>query len=198
MWKILYGLLAGILGYGFLKASTRIQSEEGDYYEFSDALVGLTIVLSLLFSILLTDDVFSMTNLLWIGMSSLLAIQFILDMKYMELANEWNSLLSIIGIPLLLFQETNLIDHLWAWGILSLFFGLWWAFTNGLGFGDVKLILSTSYLLTVDQVLPYLSSVLFLGVILGVAIAIFKKDGLKTRFAFGPVLIIGLVLMLIY
>ncbi|OGK13212.1 hypothetical protein A3I50_01825 [Candidatus Roizmanbacteria bacterium RIFCSPLOWO2_02_FULL_37_9] len=79
--------------------------------------------------------------------------------------------------------------------ILFLFLG-----TKGksMGFGDVKLAFNLGFLLGLlgGALALYIGFVS--GAIIGVILILFKKKGLKSKIAFGPFLVLGLVIMLFF
>lgn len=194
---ILLSALSALFGGWLIHYSETIKTEEGELYRFSKRWKGFVVLLSAGISAYL---VFTASH--WVGavvlagIASLFATQFAIDLKYMELANEWNLLLGILSVAYLVIkQPESLKAHLLAWLILVVLFFLWWAFLGGLGFGDVKFLLATGFLLTMDQLLIYLAIALFIAVIFGLLLMIVKKKGLKTEFAFGPFLIIGMIIV---
>lgn len=191
------GLLSIALSWVWIKKSEQIRSDDGELYAFSSGWKGLGLLLGFAMAIRLTY----LTNSVWggfvlIGIASLFATQFIIDLKYQELANEWNIMLGGLSVLYLLIkQPDNLKSHVVAWIIITSFFFCWWAFSNGLGFGDVKFIFATGFLLTTSQLLVYLSLTLSIAIVYGLGVMLLTKKGLKTEFAFGPFLIIGMLLV---
>lgn len=197
IWTITAGITAFILAWGGITYSERIKTDEGDLYHFPTRVKWLTALLSAGMTVRLTHNVPSRVEwLLFISIGVLLSMQFVIDFKYKELANEWNVALAISSLFLVLFQGKELFQtRLMAWGILTVFFFGWWVFSTGLGFGDVKLIAATSFLLTGSQVMPYLVLVLSLAILFGLSVMVIQRKGLKTEFAFGPFLILGILLV---
>lgn len=197
MYRAAMIVLASILSSIWIRKSERIKSDEGELYAFPThwrlfgAGVGFLIALHLIHSTTNNVHVVLLT-----AIASLLATQFVIDLKYQELANEWNVLLGVFSISYLIVkQPENTKSHLIAWIALTLLFSFWWAFSNGLGFGDVKLIFATGFLLQTHQVIPYLTSTLLLATMYGLGVMFVTKKGLKTEFAFGPFLIIGMLIV---
>lgn len=197
MWMTIAGLSAFILGWQGMVQSEKIKSDDGEWYRFSPSYKLGTAILSCVMTTRLTYVAPSKIEwLLLLVIGVLLSLQCMIDFKYQELANEWSLGLAIASIALMVFQGQSLWGtRLISWLVLTTFFFLWWAFSSGLGFGDVKLIAATSFLLTTDQIIPYLITVLSVAILYGVGVMVIKKKGLKTEFAFGPFLILGLLLI---
>lgn len=184
--------------------SEKIKSDEGDLYRFSILLKGLSLFLASSFVIyhyFLQGKSLSLPGIIIL---SLLSVQFVIDLKYKELANEWNAILGVVSLfYVTVLDFENIKTHLIAWLILGLFFSVLWLFTNGLGFGDVKLILATGVLLTVQSVIPFLILSFGLASVYGIGVMITsqlskketKEPALKREFAFGPFIIIALILI---
>lgn len=197
MLLLMAGLISIALSGIWIKKSEHIRSDEGELYAFSSGWKGLGLLLGFAMAVRLTYPTSNVWGgLILIGIASLFATQFIIDMKYQELANEWNILLGGLSVMYLLVkQPDNLSSHIVAWLILTTFFFCWWAFSNGLGFGDVKFIFATGFLLTTSQLLTYLSLTLSIAIVYGLGVMLLTKKGLKTEFAFGPFLVIGMLLV---
>lgn len=194
---LMAGLISVVLSGYWIRKSESIRSDQEEFYAFTNSWRRFGLLLGFVIAVRLTYPV----NSIWggfilVGIASLFATQFIIDMKYQELANEWNILLGGLSVMYLLVkQPDNLLSHIVAWLILTILFFCWWAFSNGLGFGDVKFIFATGFLLTTNQLLPYLSLTLFIATVYGVGIMLLTKKGLKAEFAFGPFLVVGMLLV---
>ena len=67
-----------------------------------------------------------------------------------------------------------------------------------MGFGDVKLAVLMGLLLGTEKVLAAIFSAFFFGAIIGIILMINKKKGLKSEIPFGPFLISGTFLAMLW
>ena len=132
---------------------------------------------------------------------SALVVIFVYDLKHYEIPDK--VLFPAIGITFL-FQAVSssylIINYLLAVLIATgFFFAIFW-FSKGawMGFGDVKLAVLMGLLLGYPNILSALFMAFFLGAIIGVILMIFKKKGLKSEIPFGPFLVLGTFLALLY
>lgn len=79
--------------------------------------------------------------------------------------------------------------------ILMLF---WLTKTKGMGFGDVKLAFSMGFLLGILKGVLALYIGFVSGAVVGIILLALRKKGFKSKIAFGPFLILGLLIMLFY
>jgi leader peptidase (prepilin peptidase) / N-methyltransferase len=109
-----------------------------------------------------------------------------------------------VVIPLLV--VTSAVDHRWhslAGSVVAgavafaAFFAVWWFVPRGMGFGDVRLAgaigITVGYLSLLHAYVAFLSGFL-IGVVFGVAMAVATATGRKTRIPFGPSLVAGAVI----
>ena len=69
---------------------------------------------------------------------------------------------------------------------------------KGMGFGDVKLSFSMGFLLGIINGLIGLYIAFITGAAIGTLLVIFRKQKLKSKIAFGPFLVLGLITMLFF
>lgn len=67
-----------------------------------------------------------------------------------------------------------------------------------MGFGDVKLALLMGLLLGFPDIIPALFLGFLFGAIIGSALVLMKKKGLKSEIPFGPFLLAGMIISLFY
>ena len=84
--------------------------------------------------------------------------------------------------------------------MLFAFFALLWLVSSGkwMGFGDVKLAVLMGLLLGIGNVLLALFLAFFFGAIIGLILLVFEKKNLKSEIPFGPFLITGTFLALLW
>jgi prepilin signal peptidase PulO-like enzyme (type II secretory pathway) len=83
---------------------------------------------------------------------------------------------------------------------MMLFLGALWAYTKGrgMGFGDVKFALGMGILLGWPRALIALLLAFWLGALVGTLFLVFKVKKMKDKIAFGPFLIIGTGIALVF
>ena len=133
--------------------------------------------------------------------ASALIVIFVYDLKHYEIPDK--VLFPAIGITFL-FQAVSssylIFNYLLAVLIgAGFFFAIFW-FSKGawMGFGDVKLAVLMGLLLGFPNILSALFMAFFLGAIIGVILMPLKKKGLKSEIPFGPFLVLGTFLALLY
>jgi len=135
-------------------------------------------------------------------LSSLIVI-FISDLKY-EIIPMPMIITGIIGALIYLFITTNnerLTMNYFVPAILAFFFfWLLWFFTKGkaMGDGDMYLVLLVGLLTGFPKIVVSLYAAFLTGALSAVILMIGGKKGLKSHIAFGPFLIIGLVIALLF
>jgi prepilin signal peptidase PulO-like enzyme (type II secretory pathway) len=93
-----------------------------------------------------------------------------------------------------------LINYVFAAAIASGFFLAIFLISRGrwMGFGDVKLAVLMGFLLGLPNVLVALFLAFFFGAIIGIILMVFKNKSLKSEIPFGPFLIIGTFIAMLY
>lgn len=202
-----YDVILFLGSIGLLYVSQRIQSENGFAYAFTRREHLFTGGISVLFGTLLfqhREALGGMDALPYLApLVCLFAVQFMIDINYQELADEWNILIGVASLFYVLYFPDGLFGfRIWSVALLTLFFFMVWFLIGGLGLGDVKFLFAAGILLSVWEAPQYIFISFGMGFIYGMwqLIAsgmLFKREGWKREFAFGPFLIIGMVLMLI-
>jgi prepilin signal peptidase PulO-like enzyme (type II secretory pathway) len=152
-------------------------------------------------------SVFNFINLaLLFYISSVLIIIFIYDLKHYIIPDK--VLLPAIAItvvydffvPCSMFHVPCLINYFLAAIIASTFFLIIFLISKGraMGFGDVKIAVLMGLLLGLPNVLVALFLAFFFGAIIGIILMVFKKKRLKSEIPFGPFLITGTFIALLW
>lgn len=134
----------------------------------------------------------------WVIFSSLLVI-FVSDLKYQIIPDSMvvTGIVGVIGtIGGIGWIGENILVGLGAAG----FFFLLWLVTRGrgMGLGDVKLALLLGFLLGYPTIIVGLYAAFLTGAATGVILMMTGKKTLKSTIAFGPFLIIGSVIALVW
>jgi len=129
---------------------------------------------------------------------------FVADLKYQIIPDTavFTGIISGFTKILIDYRYTGMIDFssFSAAILASLFFVALALVTKGkgMGLGDVKLVFLMGLILGFPQILTALSFAFLTGALVGVILILLKKKGLKSKIAFGPFLICGLVFALLW
>lgn len=136
----------------------------------------------------------------WLIFSSLLVI-FVADLKYMVIPDS----MVIVGILGALLQGHPLqIPQgvaLWISALgAALFFLLLYVITKrrGIGLGDVKLAFLLGFFLGYPKIIFALYAAFLTGALVGVILMMRRKKSLKSKIAFGPFLIVGALIAMLF
>ena len=205
VFPVLYSLLFLLYLTEYTK---KIPTSEGEMYEVSlkETLINIAL---LLLTWLFVYGSYHVTSIpiqfVFPVLLPILIIQSFIDLKYMELADEWNLLLgfSVLFFLFTFYPQSWIFDGAIATVILFVVFFAAWFFTDGLGLGDVKFIAAAGWLIGTWNILSYLlialsTAVLFAFVILIQNFIKTKKWTMKEHFPFGPHLILAFIIQLTY
>jgi leader peptidase (prepilin peptidase) / N-methyltransferase len=143
----------------------------------------------------------------WWIMFSFFVVIFVFDYEYYLIPDEvtYSAIgFSVLWIIFSYFSRTIdrtavMLSALSAVGSAAFFFLLWF-FSKGkaMGFGDVKLAFLIGLLMGFPNVIAGLFLSFLLGAIIGLALMVLKKKGMKSEIPFGPFLITGTFLAVFY
>ena len=167
------------------------------YYPLIEFLTGAAFVLGWIY--FPGTDIF-LAKIIFLVILCALIVVFFADTKYQIIPDEvqviflLSSLIFLFSqkIPLSSFLQHILAAFLLMLSILSLFL---LTKGRGMGFGDVKLAFSIGLLLGVKNGFLSLYFAFILGALIGILAILFKKKKFKSKIAFGPFLISGLLLV---
>lgn len=143
----------------------------------------------------------------WLAVGIILLLIFLVDLKYMIIPDVGVASLFILVIFYRIFlviagvmQPRDLLLSLATMVGAFLFFFILWIGTKGrgMGFGDVKLALPLGLLLGWPNVTVWIFSSFIIGALYGIVLLSLKKAKLKQAVPFGPFLIIGTLISLIW
>jgi prepilin signal peptidase PulO-like enzyme (type II secretory pathway) len=117
------------------------------------------------------------------------------DFKYMILPDIGIIVSIVAGIGLMLLNGVNYLNIMWSTIGASGFLGALCLFTKGkgMGMGDVKFAVVMGILLGFPKIIWGMYTGFILGAIYGIILITMKKANRKSEIAFGPFLIIGLL-----
>lgn len=141
----------------------------------------------------------------WLIVGIFLMMVLITDLKYMiipDYAVVGLGLLALVYRVYLTQAGVMQINDLWGAilaGVMAsgIFYGLY-AWTKGMGFGDVKFVLVMGWLLGYQRMIVGLFVAFILGALVGVGLISLKKKKMKQAIPFGPFLVMGTVIALVW
>lgn len=136
-------------------------------------------------------------NLLFFFLFFLTLTIFIIDLEYQIIPDELSWL--VLLLSLLAFSSSPLVS-LFSGFISALLLLTLYLLTSGrgMGLGDIKLAIGLGAWFTIMNGLIWLASSFIIGGIVASILLILKRANLKTKIAFGPFLIVGFWLTLIF
>lgn len=139
----------------------------------------------------------------YLGIISMLIVIFVADAKYHIIPDQIQLVLFVLSLIIL--PQNGLIVNIFVDRVLAcllvaapIYFLYWITKGKGMGFGDVKLAFIIGLLMGIKSGLIILYIAFTLGAIVGVVLMLFKKRGLKSKIAFGPFLVSGLIIVLFW
>lgn len=167
-------------------------------YPLVEILTGLTFLLISNFEFRISNNIelFSTINLIFLFyISSVLIVIFVYDLKHYIIPDKilFPAILVTFLYQLIFQSEFLIFNSLWAGLGAFIIFALIFLFSGGkwMGFGDCKLVILLGLLLGYKFILLGLFLSFFFGAIIGVALMILSKKGLKSQIQFAPFLITG-------
>jgi len=193
-----------VFSYLFLKGKCRYcRAKISIQYPIVEIITGLIFLLifNFQFSIFNEFPIYQFLNIAFLFyIACVLIIIFIYDLKYYIIPDK--VLFPAIAISLVydFININHLLNFFLAALIASGFFLIIFLISRGrwMGFGDVKLAVLMGLLLGVLNVSLALFLAFFFGGIIGIVLMVYKKKNLKSEIPFGPFLIIGTFLAMLW
>lgn len=207
------GLSSGLAASVFLYASQLIRADEGDYhlggipYVFDSKTIRQAFlsggIMGIAFLYLIPYTAFGIVSFHWVPILiiGLLTAQSFIDLRYFELADEWNMALGVLAVLWIQLTVGIGMAHVWlAFGLFFTFY-LSWFFLDYPGYGDVKMVLAGAVLVGgffgAYQFVFYSSLLAVVMTLVSCYLdGVPRSMWMKQRFALGPylALTIGLAL----
>ncbi len=136
----------------------------------------------------------------YLGIVSTLIVIFFSDLKYHIIPDQAQIVLflgSLFLIPLYGSIQTVFIERVVAAILVMapIYFLHWVTGGKGMGFGDVKLAFIIGFMFGLKAGLLVLYFAFISGAIVGVVLMLLRQRGLKSKIAFGPFMVIGMLTM---
>lgn len=140
---------------------------------------------------------------IYVGIISTLIVILLADLRYQIIPDSMQVVLLLLSVALYLQQGSSLMQILLSIKdgvIIMLPLLLLFLITRGkgMGFGDVKFTFTLGFLLGIMGGLAALYISFILGGIVGTGLILFGKKKLKSKIAFGPFLIVGMITLLFF
>jgi len=139
--------------------------------------------------------------LISLGIVSCLIVIFVADLKYQIIPDSIQFFLLIFSILyLILHTPYSMLNSLFSSLVVMLPILLLYLLTRGksMGFGDVKLAFIMGFLLGIKGGAIALYIAFITGAVYGLVLILLKKKKLKSKIAFGPFLVLGIISVLFY
>lgn len=134
----------------------------------------------------------------YLSLESILVAIFFIDLKKGIIPDKLTLPLYIISLVYVLLNRDLIFNHLLSAVSVFAFFLLLSLATRGMGFGDVKLSGALGLILGFPKVVLAVYSSFLTGAVLGVILILWGKKLLKDTIPFGPFLVIGAILNLLW
>ena len=140
---------------------------------------------------------------IYLGILSALIVIFFADLKYRVIPDQVQIFLfaaSLFLLPLYGTLQKVFIERVIAalLVMVQIYFLYWVTKGRGMGFGDVKLAFTIGFMFGIKAGLLVLYFAFITGAIIGLILMFIQKKGLKSKIAFGPFLVIGMLVMLFW
>lgn len=136
-----------------------------------------------------------LSTMYFILIISILIAILLSDFKYQIIPDQLVIALAIVSIYFVIAHPLDsLLGAIVTTGIIGLIFAM--TKGKGMGFGDVKFAVPMGLILGAKSGFLALYLAFMIGGIVGIALLLFKLKKIKSKIAFGPFLIVGMIIML--
>lgn len=140
---------------------------------------------------------------IYLGIISTLIVIFFSDLKYRIIPDQGQIVLFIGSLFLIpLFGPIQKVFPERAFAAIlvmaPIYFLHWLTKGKGMGFGDVKLAFIIGFMFGIKAGLLVLYFAFISGAAVGLVLMLLKRKGLKSKIAFGPFLVFGMMIMLFW
>lgn len=192
-----------IISYFLLKGKCRYCKKKLSFqYPLVEFITGFMFVL-IWTLVLPSETAYFMKKLVLLGIISCLIVIFFTDLKYRMIPDSVQMVLFALGFffPFAVEITAKLFFFraISAFVVMSpILFLHFITKGKGMGFGDVKLGFIIGFLLGLKAGLISLYLAFILGAAFGLILIIFKKRKLKSKIAFGPFLVLGMLIIMFW
>lgn len=154
-----------------------------------------------------TTDIISpaafMKSVFYLALVAVFIVIFFADLKYRIIPDEMQIAFLVVTVLLRMNAGTSITAlgfNMVEGALVTLPILLIYLFTRGkgMGFGDVKLAFNIGFLLGLKGGLLSLYFGFIIGAVAGIALIVSKQRKLKSKIAFGPFLLLGVLLVIIF
>ncbi len=192
-WRDLVPVLSFFILKGKCRSCKKPISWQYPIVEISTAAIFL-LIFNFQFSIFNFENIASL--IFYWAINCFLIIIFVYDLKHYLIPDK----VLFPAIIIALIYDLFAINYLLAAAVASGFFLVIFLISKGcwMGFGDVKLAVLMGLLLGLPNVLAALFLAFFFGAIIGLILMVFDKKNLKSEIPFGPFLIAGTFIAMLW
>lgn len=187
--------LIPIFSFLLLRGKCRYCDEKiSKQYFFVELITGI------IFSLIYYYFGFTINTLLYCLISAVLVAVFVFDLKYFLISEQMLLAGGFFVLLLHLYNGVDLIQYIRGGIGLALPFFLISFFSGEkyMGYGDSELSLLLGFLVGYPMVYVNFFAAIFTGAIISIILMLFKDKNLKSEVPFGPFLILGTIITLLY
>lgn len=167
-------------------------------YEISGKMKWFVITIGMIFGLL---DLYIGDDRIYFPVWGIIALLLYIDAKYQDLPDAMNLVMAVLALPIVIesfFNGSSYLDWTLLSGIVlfTLFFII--AIVSPLGGGDIKMMGAVGLYFPLYEVPQLIFYGVAAGTVHAVYLLLFTDAGMKSKFAFGPGLIIGIILTSIF
>lgn len=192
--------LVPVFSYLFLRGKCRYcRKKLSPQYPLVEILTGIIFVLSWTYSPFVTIPLLILT----IALSCVLEVIVIADLKYQIIPDEMQIVLVVIGLAMFTLQgvaPSAVLVRIAEGALIMTPILFLYLITKGkgMGFGDVKLAFGIGILLGTYKGALALYIAFLTGAVVGVCLLATTKSKMKSKIAFGPFLVVGIVALFFF
>lgn len=199
--KLAWYDLIPVFSFIFLKGECRYcHKKVSGFYPLVELLTA--VIFTITWALLPTNA--GITNkIIMLAILSTLLVIFFTDLKYQIISDEIQVVFLLLAFTFLTVSGITfkaLFQHLLSSvAVMSVILSLFLLTRGrGMGFGDVKLSTTIGLLLGLKAGMMALYLAFIIGAIFGLILIFLKRKKLKSKIAFGPFLVLGIIIMLLF
>lgn len=169
-----------------------------DKYDISTKTKWFVIAIGMMFGLL---DMYFGESMIHFPIWGILALFLYIDWKYQDLPDAMNAVIAVLSIPVVahsFFNASSYLDWTLLTSVTLFIFFLIIAILGPLGGGDIKMMAAIGLYFPLYEAPQLIFFGITVGFIHAIGLLVFTKAGMKSKFAFGPGLIVGVLLASIF
>jgi leader peptidase (prepilin peptidase)/N-methyltransferase len=131
-------------------------------------------------------------------LASMLITVSLIDIKYMIIPDVLNVVIAVIGVAVILYDNSFIWDKFIGSAVGLLIFSVLAFFTGSMGGGDIKLMTVLGLIFGVKGILFITVFSFFIGALVSAVLIAFKVKSMKDKIPFGPFICMAALLFIFY